>query len=125
LLFDFGDAIRSMTNSSTEDESVTDYVNFRFDVFEAYTKGFIASSFPILSRDEIALLPFAPYIITIEQGIRFLSDYLQGNKYYKIDYPEQNLIRCKTQFKLAEEMELNTERMKETIHQIIQSCQDI
>jgi Ser/Thr protein kinase RdoA (MazF antagonist) len=125
LLFDYGDAIRSMTNSSVEDEPNTANVNFRFDFFEAYANGFIASSFPILSRDEIALLPFAPYIITIEQGIRFLSDYLQGNKYYKIDYPEQNLIRCKTQFKLAEEMELNTERMKETIHQIIQSCQDI
>jgi len=125
LLFDFGDAIRSMTNSCFEDELNTANVNFRFDIFEAYANGLIASSFPILSRDEIALLPFAPYIITIEQGIRFLSDYLQGNKYYKIDYPEQNLIRCKTQFKLAEEMELNTERMKETIHQIIQSCQDI
>ncbi len=124
LLFDFGDAIRSMTNSSTEDESVTDYVNFRFDVFEAYTKGFIASSFPILSPDEIALLPFAPYIISIEQGIRYLQDYLVGNKYYKIDYPQQNLIRCRTQIKLAQEMEVNMEHMKDAINQILRTYQN-
>jgi len=124
LLFDFGDAIRSMTNSSTEDEPFTDHVNFRFDVFEAYTKGFIAASFPILSPEEIALLPFAPTIITIEQGIRYLSDFLRGNKYYKIDYPQQNLFRCRTQFKLAQEMELNLDRMKDSVYQIIYTYQD-
>lgn len=125
LLFDFGDAIRSMTNSSFEDEPNIENVNFRFDIFEEYTKGFIDSSFLILSPDEIALLPIAPYIITIEQGIRFLSDYLSGNKYYKIDYPEQNLIRCRTQFKLSQEMEVNMDRMKDSIHQIIRMYQDL
>ena len=124
LLFDFGDAIRSITNSSFEDEPNIENVIFRFDIFEAYTNGFIASSFPILSPDEIALLPIAPYIITIEQGIRFLSDYLSGNKYYKIDYPHQNLIRSRTQFKLAQEMIANKVRMKVFIHQIVRMYED-
>jgi N-acetylhexosamine 1-kinase len=124
LLFDFGDAIRSMTNSSFEDEPNLENVHFRFDIFEEYTKGFIDSSFPILSHDEIALLPIAPYIISIEQGIRFLSDYLSGNKSYKNDYPEQSLIRCRTQFKLAQEMEANMDRMRGSIHQIIRIYRD-
>ena len=124
ILFDFGDAIRSMTNSSGEDEPNTANVNFRFDIFEEYTKGFIDSSFSILSPDEIALLPIAPFIITVEQGIRFLSDFLSGNKYYKIGYPHQNLIRCRTQFKLAQEMIANKDRMKVFIHQIVRMYED-
>jgi len=121
LLFDFGDAIRSMTNSGSEDEANIDKIEFLFDVFESYTYGFITSALPILNESEISLLAHAPLIITIEQGIRFLIDYIDGDKYYKIDYPDQNLVRFRTQIKLAQEMELYFDRMKNTVNRIVRN----
>ena len=121
LLFDYGDALRSMTNSSIEDDTEPEQVHFRFEVFEAFTRGFISQVFSILNKKEIELMPYAPWIITIEQGIRFLQDYLQGNIYYKTKYPQQNLIRSRIQFKLADEMESAMDRIKISIQQIVTS----
>jgi len=119
LLLDFGDAIRSMANSTIEDEPDPNQVHFRFEVFEEYTHGFISTVLPILSKNEIELMPYAPWIITIEQGIRFLQDYLQGNIYYKTMYPQQNLIRSRVQLKLAQDMENNMDRMRSSIQHIL------
>ncbi len=78
---------------------------FQLPVFEAYTAGFLESTCSILTPAEINLLHLAPWVITFENGIRFLTDYLQNDRYYKTEYPEHNLMRCKTQLKLVADME--------------------
>lgn len=104
-LFDFGDALRAMGNPATEDEPDLSRVQFHLPVFEAYTQGYSIATKDILTEQEISLLPVSPWIITMETGIRFLMDYMQGDQYFRIDYPKQNLNRCRTQFKLAADME--------------------
>ena len=104
-LFDFGDALRAMGNPVAEDEADLKLVQFQLPVFEAYTQGYLAATRDILTKQEIAWLAISPWIITMETGIRFLTDYLQGDHYFRIHYPKQNLNRCRTQFKLAADME--------------------
>lgn len=102
---DFGDCIRSGATLSAEDETDLNQVTLKLDLYHAYLKGFIAGSAGTLSAAEIASLPVGAKTITLEQAIRFLTDYLEGDHYYKIDYPQHNLIRAKTQIKLVSEME--------------------
>ena len=74
-------------------------------LFEVYTKGFIEGTQGKLTPQEVELLPLGALMMTLECGIRFLTDYLQGDVYFKTDYPEHNLIRCRTQFQLVSDME--------------------
>ena len=117
-LFDFGDALRSMGNPVAEDEPDLDKVIFQLSIFEAYTTGFLESACSILTPAEINLLHLAPWVITFENGIRFLTDYLQNDRYYKTEYPGQNLMRCKTQLKLVADMEKNITDMKTIVMQV-------
>ena len=117
-LFDFGDALRSMGNPVAEDEPDLDKVIFQLPVFEAYTTGFLESTCSILTPAEINLLHLAPWVITYENGLRFLTDYLLNDPYYKIEYPEQNLMRCKTQLMLVADMEKNITDMKTIVMQV-------
>ncbi|HSM24557.1 MAG TPA: aminoglycoside phosphotransferase family protein [Anaerolineaceae bacterium] len=116
-LFDFGDALRAMGNPVTEDESDLSKVVFQLPVFEAYTQGYLSAARGILSPLEIAWLAFSPWLITIEIGMRFLTDYLQNNHYFRIHYPKQNLNRCRTQFKLATDMESRLPEMEAIVMQ--------
>ena len=75
------------------------------DLFTLYTKGFVEGCGGSLTEQEIRMLPMGAKVITLEQGIRFLTDYLEGDRYYKIHRPEHNLDRCRTQFKLVKDME--------------------
>lgn len=100
-LYDFGDSIRFGTNPCAEDEKDLSKVFCRVDLFEEFTKGYLEACGDSLTALEKELLPFGGYLMTLECGIRFLSDYLDGDTYFKIHYPEQNLDRCHTQFKLA------------------------
>ncbi len=100
-LYDFGDSIRFGTNPCAEDEKDLSKVFCRVDLFEEFTRGYLEACGDSLTAKEKELLPFGGYLMTLECGIRFLTDYLDGDTYFKIHYPDQNLDRCHTQFKLA------------------------
>ena len=102
---DFGDSIRSGATYSKEDEQNLDLVTLDLDLYQAFFNGFVDGANTILTPKEIESLPVGAKTITLEQAIRFLTDYLENDVYYKTDYPEHNLVRTKTQIKLVQEME--------------------
>ena len=102
---DFGDSIRFGANHSKEDEKDLSNVNFDIELYEVYTRGFIQGAQGGLTPAELEYLPWGARLMTLECGIRFLTDYLDGDHYFRIHYPEQNLDRCRTQFKLVKDME--------------------
>ena len=102
---DFGDSIRFGANHSREDEKDLSKVNFDIELYEVYTRGFLEGAQGGLPPAELEYLPWGARLMTLECGIRFLTDYLDGDHYFHIHYPEQNLDRCRTQFKLVKDME--------------------
>ena len=108
---DFGDSIRFGANHSKEDEKDLSKVNFDIELYEAYTRGFLEGAQGSLTEGELEYLPWGARLMTLECGIRFLTDYLDGDHYFRIHYPEQNLDRCRTQFKLVSDMEAQFEAM--------------
>lgn len=102
---DFGDSIRFGANRSDESEKNLKKVNFDLDLYEAYTRGFLEGTGGCLTDAELEYLPWGARLMTLECGIRFLTDYLEGDHYFRVGYPEQNLDRCRTQFKLVQDME--------------------
>ena len=102
---DFGDSIRFGANHSREDEKDLSKVNFDIELYEVYTRGFLEGAQGGLTPAELEYLPWGARLMTLECGIRFLTDYLDGDHYFHIHYPEQNLDRCRTQFKLVKDME--------------------
>lgn len=109
---DFGDSIRFGANHSAEDEKDLSKVNFDLELYEVYTRGFLEGAKGSLTSMELEYLPWGARLMTLECGIRFLTDYLEGDHYFRIHYPEQNLDRCRTQFKLVRDMEEQFEQMK-------------
>ncbi len=108
---DFGDSIRFGANHCSEDEKDLGKVNFDIALFEAYTRGFLEGARGSLTKEELAYLPWGARLMTLECGMRFLTDYLDGDRYFHIRYPEQNLDRCRTQFKLVRDMEQQFDEM--------------
>lgn len=102
---DFGDAIRSYTNTGAEDDRDLSRVGFSREYYDAYTRGFLAECGDVLTEAERRWLPFAGRFITFEQVLRFLMDYIDGDRYYKIAYPEHNLVRTRAQYRLLSSME--------------------
>ena len=102
---DFGDSIRFGANHSAEDEKDLSKVNFDIERYEVYTRGFLEGAKGSLTPAELEYLPWGARLMTLECGIRFLTDYLDGDHYFRIHYPEQNQDRCRTQFKLVKDME--------------------
>ena len=100
VLHDFGDLVRTAACTSNEDEKDLTKVLFEPNTFEVITKGYLETAGKMLQEIEINHLAISPLIITYELGLRFLSDYLEGDAYFKIKYPEHNLDRTKAQFKL-------------------------
>lgn len=109
---DFGDAVRFGTSTAAEDETDLSKVHFDFDKFKIYARGFLDGCDGLLTDEEIMLLPEGAKMMTAECGMRFLTDYLEGDTYFKTEREEQNLDRCRTQLKLVSEMENNWNRMK-------------
>lgn len=99
---DFGDAIRFGANTSVEDEEDLDKCELSLPMFRAYTEGFLYSTKNALTENEIIMLPAGAKIMTLECGIRFLTDYLNGDVYFRIHYGNQNLRRARNQFKLVQ-----------------------
>ena len=115
---DFGDSIRFGANHSKEDEKDLSKVNFDIELYEAYTRGFLEGARGGLTKTELEYLPWGAKLMTLECGIRFLTDYLDGDHYFRIHYPEQNLDRCRTQFKLVADMEAQWTQMHEIVKEI-------
>ena len=115
LLYDYGDALRFGASTGAEDETDLSKINFSLELFEAFTKGFLGEVGSKLTPRERELLPFGAKIMTFECGIRFLTDYLEGDTYFKIHREHHNLDRCRTQFKLVADMEAKTEEMHKIV----------
>ena len=112
---DFGDSIRFGANHCKEDEKDLSKVNFDIDLYEVYTRGFIQGAKGGLTPAELEYLPWGARLMTLECGIRFLTDYLDGDHYFRIHRPEHNLDRCRTQFKLVKDMEEQFDAMHAVI----------
>lgn len=115
-LYDFGDAIRSGAATAAEDERDLTKVRLNLDLFKAYVEGYLSAAGDGLTETEISLLPFGAKLITLECGMRFLTDFLDGDVYFRTSYPEHNLVRCRTQLKLVEEMEKHAPEMEEIVN---------
>ena len=104
ILFDYGDMVRTFTPSAAEDEPRTEKVSLRIDHFEAMTKGYLEQIGTFLTTGEKENLLLGAKSIVYEQSLRFLTDFLNGNTYYKVDYPKHNLVRTRTQIKLLNDI---------------------
>jgi len=104
-LYDFGDMVRTAVSPAAEDEVDLSLIEVRLPVFEALVKGFVEGAGSILTEAEWQNLVFAGKLMTFEVGIRFLTDYLDGDVYFRTHRPGHNLDRCRTQFRLVEELE--------------------
>ena len=111
VLYDFGDAIRIGASASNEDESDLSKIKLDLPLFEAFTEGFLSEMSEILTDTEKKLLVDSVWVITMEITIRFLTDYLNNDQYFRIDYPKHNLTRVYAQMKLVEEIELCRDKM--------------
>lgn len=116
---DFGDSIRFGAATAQEDEKNLDLVHFDINLYEMYVKGYLEETKDALTDAEIKSLAWGARIITLECGIRFLTDYLQGDTYFKTSYSEHNLVRARTQFKLVYEMEQQFEEMQKIIQKYL------
>lgn len=116
---DFGDSIRFGASTAPEDEKDLDKVSMDLRLFEIYVEGFIKGADGLLTKDEILLMPEGAKMMTIECGMRFLTDYLEGDTYFKTKYPDHNLDRCRTQLKLVWDMESKWDKMKEIVKKFI------
>ena len=117
-LYDFGDSIRFGAASAAEDEQDLSKVEMKLDLFEIYTKGFLGAC-PDLTDMERAMLPVGAKLMTLECGVRFLTDYLDGDHYFATHRPGQNLDRARTQFKLVSDMEGKWEQMHAIVKNIV------
>ena len=117
-IYDFGDSIRFGANHSAEDEKDLSKVNFDLELYKRYTRGFLEGAKGGLLPAELEYLPWGAKLMTLECGIRFLTDYLDGDNYFHIRYPEQNLDRCRTQFKLVADMEDQWDEMNAVVARI-------
>jgi hypothetical protein len=109
---DFGDFLRSAANTGAEDDPDLDSIHFNMEVYNAFTKGYLEGTKSFLLPIEKELLPYATTLFPYMQAVRFLTDYINGNTYYKIKYPIHNLVRTRAQWKLFEEAEAALLEMK-------------
>ena len=120
-LYDFGDMVRAGTNPAAEDETNLDLVDMQLPLFEALVKGYLSSAGGGLAPTELAQLAFSGLLITLQQGVRFLTDHLEGDHYFQITRENHNLDRTRTQFKLVESMEAQEEKMEAVVAKVISS----
>ncbi len=116
--YDFGDAIRTTANASFEDETDLSKVFVRLDLYEAFARGFMEEVRDELNDTEIEYLPFSARMLTFIIGLRFITDYLDGDHYFKIHHPGHNLERARVQFKLVKSMEDQRQEMEKTIEKL-------
>jgi hypothetical protein len=115
-LYDFGDLVRTSTSPAAEDEKDLSKVKMRLDMFESLVHGYLEGAGGFLNKEEINNLPLSGMLITLEIGIRFLTDYLSGDVYFKIKREEHNLDRSRTQFKLVESIGNHEKEMNKIVN---------
>ena len=111
IFSDYGDFLRTAANSQPEDSPELDSIEFRWDIFEAFTRGYLESTASFLTPVEREHLPFAVALFPMMQAVRFFTDYLNGDTYYKIRYPEHNLVRTRNQLRYFQKVDACRERM--------------
>lgn len=121
-LYDYGDSIRFGAATAAEDEKDTSKMRINLDLFRVYTAGYLHGC-PSLTAKERELLPLGAKIITLELAVRFLKDYLDGDRYFKVAYPEHNLVRARAQLKLVADMEKNWDKMQEIVAEETKKCE--
>ena len=119
-LYDYGDCVRFGASTAAEDETDLSKVECDLHLFEVFTKGF-AKGCTDLTAKEIEMLPQGAKTITLELGVRFLTDYLDGDRYFATKYPGHNLNRCRTQFKLVSDMEAKWDEMRRIIDELFRN----
>jgi hypothetical protein len=117
-LYDFGDAVRTYTNTGEEDDINLNAVEINLEFYEALNRGYLSKSVTFLTQAELEHLAFSGLYITFEQVLRFLMDFINGDVYYKIKNPLHNLRRSHAQYKLLNSMELNFSKMQEITNKI-------
>ncbi len=117
-LFDYGDAIRSGASTAAEDEPDLDKVKLDLELFRAFTDGYLSEMRDILTAKELELLPMSVSVLTCELAMRFLTDYLDGDLYFKIRTPDHNLIRARNQMALALDIERKFDAMREICREL-------
>ncbi len=115
VAFDFGDAIRVAASTAAEDEKDLTKVALDVSRYEAFTRGFVTTLKNVMTPDEKKTLALGAIAMTTECGVRFLTDYLNGDKYFRVHYPKQNLVRARCQLKLAQDMVRQLDKMQEIV----------
>ena len=118
-LYDFGDALRIGASTAAEDERNLTRVHLDTNAFRAFSRGYLSEMGGLLTKTEKQLLPFSVKLMCYECGMRFLTDFLEGDVYFKTDYPEHNLVRARTQFKMVQEAEQKEQEMYRIIQEIL------
>jgi aminoglycoside phosphotransferase (APT) family kinase protein len=124
-LYDFGDMVRTATNSAPEDERDLSKTFVRMNIFRALVRGYLSTARDFLLPAEIDQLAFAGQLITFEIGTRFLADYLNGDVYFKVHRDGHNLDRCRTQFKLVRDMQEKMGEMREVVRSAISNTETV
>ena len=121
VLYDFGDMVRTATCMAQEDEEDLSKVKMEMPFFESLAEGYLDAAHGFLTQKEVEFMPFAGWLITTEIGIRFLTDYLDGDLYFRTSKPEHNLIRARNQFKLAQSIDAQTISMGKYVRRLMKS----
>ena len=121
---DFGDAIRFAANFVEEDCPDCSKAGVNMEVFRAFADGFLSMTANSLTQKEIDTLAISCFGITVELATRFLADYLDGDKYFKIAYPEHNLVRARCQIALAKDMETKLDEMQQLVYQCVEAAKN-
>ncbi|MDO5450872.1 MAG: aminoglycoside phosphotransferase family protein [Akkermansia sp.] len=121
VLYDFGDMVRTATCMASEDEEDLSKVVMQMPFFESLAEGYLDAAHEFLTPAEVDNLAFAGWLITTEIGIRFLTDYLDGDLYFRTEKPEHNLIRARNQFKLAQSIRRNLPEMEKYIRRLVRA----
>ncbi len=124
-LYDFGDMVRTTTSPVKEDERDLSKVTMQFPMFEGLVRGYLSSAGGFLTKDEKRLLAFSGKLITFEIGLRFLTDFLAGDTYFKVHRDGHNLDRCRTQFKLVESIASHEDAMNELVASVVSSAEPV
>ena len=115
IIYDFGDFVRSTGAPCREDEQDFSKVYLDEGIFDAIVRGYLEVLGPSLTAGELELLAFGPCLLALSLGVRFLTDYLDGDNYFAVRHPEQNLQRCRTQFRIMQSMLEKAAFMEETV----------
>lgn len=118
IVYDYGDALRIGCSTAEEDDNNLDNVQIDYELFTAFNKGFLKEVRGVIVPNEVSLLYYGFFLMTMEVGMRFLTDYLDGDKYFKVSYREHNLVRAKNQLKMAKVILENEAKLKG----IIKNC---